>query len=159
MVASVANPAWEKQAINKAIRVVRSNPKMVRSVCKKSARTFDTLPSRTPCLCRLMHDVSGNKVDVEGHVAFIPIHITYPNGTIARPNDPLPLPGKRVGLWSRLGCIPMGGSFSAQAADLHSLWGVYKVQHKFRALAELQILDERFLYWKDDLGMVALCQF
>ena len=35
-------------------------------------------------------------MDVEGHVAFIPIHVAYPDGTVARPNDPLPLPGKRV---------------------------------------------------------------
>ena len=27
------------------------------------------------------------------------------------------------GLWRREGCIPMGGSFSAEAADLNSLWG------------------------------------
>ena len=96
MVAPVPHPTWEKQAINKAIRVVHSNLKMVHSVCEKSARTFDTLPSRPPCLCHLMHDVPGNKVDVEGHVAFIPIHMTYPDGTVARPNDSLPLPGKRV---------------------------------------------------------------
>ena len=32
-------------------------------------------------------------------------------------------------LWFRQGCIPMGGSFSAQAADLHSLWSVYKSRH------------------------------
>ena len=45
--------------------------------------------------------------------------------------------------WDR--CIPMRGSFSAQAADVHSLWGVYKGRHKFRALGELHIPDEGFL--------------
>ena len=29
-------------------------------------------------------------------------------------------------LWSRTGCIPMGGSFSAQSADLHSIWDAYQ---------------------------------
>ena len=29
-------------------------------------------------------------------------------------------------LWRPDKCIPMGGSFSAQSADLHSIWGVYK---------------------------------
>ena len=27
-------------------------------------------------------------------------------------------------LWTRISCIPMGGSISAQATELHSLWGV-----------------------------------
>ena len=27
------------------------------------------------------------------------------------------------GVWRHLGCIPMGGSFSAQFADLHCQWG------------------------------------
>ena len=62
-------------------------------------------------------------------------------------------------LWSRAGCIPMGGSFSAQAADLHSLWGVYKGRHKFRALGELRISDEGFPFWVSDHGRVGFCHF
>ena len=96
MVASVANTTWEKQAINKVVRVVRSNSKTVRSVCEKAARQFDSLSSRPPCLCHLMHDVPGHKIEIEGHLAFVPIHITYPNGTTARPNEPLPHPGNSV---------------------------------------------------------------
>ena len=49
-------------------------------------------------------------------------------------------------LWTRKGCIPMGGSFSAQATDLHSLWGVYKTRQKFRALGDLHMSDEGFAY-------------
>ena len=45
-------------------------------------------------------------------------------------------------LWNRTGYIPMGGSFSAQAADLHSLWGVSKNRHKFRALGNLVMSDK-----------------
>ena len=37
--------------------------------------------------------------------------------------------------------------FSAHAADLHSLWGVYKNRHKFRALGDLHIAKEGFAYW------------
>ena len=76
--------------------MVRSNPKIVRSVFEKAARAFGSLPSQPPCLCHTMHDVPGHKVIIEGHIALVPIHITYPDGTIARPNDPLPLPGKSV---------------------------------------------------------------
>ena len=50
------------------------------------------------------------------------------------------------GLWSRSRCILTGGYFSAQAAELHSLWSVYKGRHKFRALGELQISGEGFPY-------------
>ena len=84
------------QAINKAVKVVRSKPKTVRSVCEKAARQFDSLPSHPPCLCHLIHDVPGNRIEIEGHLALVPIHISYPNGTTARPNDPLPLPGNTV---------------------------------------------------------------
>ena len=96
MMESVANPAWQKQAISKAIRVVRSKPKTVRSVCEKLARAFDTLPSRPSPLCHLMHHVAGHKVDVKGLVASIPLDFTYPGGTVGCPSDPLALPNKCV---------------------------------------------------------------
>ena len=53
----------------------------------------------------------------------------------------------------------MGGSFSAQAADLHSLQGVYKNRQKFCALRDLHMSDEGFAYWTNDHGVVALCRF
>ena len=62
-------------------------------------------------------------------------------------------------LWTRTGCIPMGGSFSVQAANLHSLWGVYKNRQKVRALGDLQMSDEGFAYWTNEHGAVALCRF
>ena len=43
-----------------------------------------------------MHDVPGQKIEIEGHLAFVPININYPDGTSARPSDPLPLPGNSV---------------------------------------------------------------
>ena len=72
LVSSIAQTAWEKQAINKAIRVVRNNPKTVRGVCEKSARQFNTVTSQPPCTCHTMHDIPGSKVLIEGHVAFVP---------------------------------------------------------------------------------------
>ena len=50
----------------------------------------------------------------------------------------------------------MGGLFSAQAADLHSLCGVYRRRHRFRALGELH---ESFPSWVNERGLVALCRF
>ena len=40
-------------------------------------------------------------------------------------------------VWKRPGCIPMGGSFSAQSADLHCQWEVYQNRHLFRELGTL----------------------
>ena len=96
MVASVAGTAWKKEVINKAMRVVRGNPKTVRSVCEKAACAFDSLLTRPPCLCHLMHSVPGKKVLIHGHVAFVAVHITYASGATARPNDPLSLPRHRI---------------------------------------------------------------
>ena len=46
MVASVAGPSWEKQALNKAVRMVRSNPKTVHRIFETTGRQFDKLPSQ-----------------------------------------------------------------------------------------------------------------
>ena len=35
-------------------------------------------------------------------------------------------------LWQREGSIPMGGPFSAQSADLHTLWKVKRAEKKLR---------------------------
>ena len=62
-------------------------------------------------------------------------------------------------LWSRQGCIPMGGSFSVQATDLHSLWSVYTSRHLFYTLGQLSVSPEGFPCWRNPHGTVALCQF
>ena len=36
-------------------------------------------------------------------------------------------------VWRRTNCILMGGSFSAQGADLHSVWGAYENRKWFTA--------------------------
>ena len=62
-------------------------------------------------------------------------------------------------VWSRHGCIPMGGSFSAQAADLHSVWGVYTNRTLLRQLGSLKVSEGRWAYWESSAGIVSLCQF
>ena len=62
-------------------------------------------------------------------------------------------------LWSRHGCIPMGGSFSAQAADLCSLWGVYNNRHLFRRSGTLHISDSGIPFWESPYRIITLCQF
>ena len=42
----------------------------------------------------------------------------------------------------------MGGSFSAQAADLHSVWGLKRVVHHLWDLGELQIVGGGFPTWR-----------
>ena len=62
-------------------------------------------------------------------------------------------------LWCRQGCIPMGGSFSTQAADLHSLWSVYTSRRLFYTLGQLCMSPEGFPFSRNAHGIVALCQF
>ena len=63
------------------------------------------------------------------------------------------------GLWCRHGCILMGGSFSAQAADLHNLWKVYTNRQLLRRLGSLTVSEAGFPYWESPQGITALCQF
>ena len=43
--------------------------------------------------------------------------------------------------WQRTKYIPMGGSFSTHAADLHCQWRVYQNRGRFRDLGELCIIE------------------
>ena len=52
----------------------------------------------------------------------------------------------------------MGGSLSAQSADLHSVWCTYTLKHMFRTLADLHGTPEGYTYWQGCYGS-ALCQF
>ena len=62
-------------------------------------------------------------------------------------------------VWKRPGCSPMGGSFSAQSADLHCQWEVYQNRHLFRELGTLQITASGYVYWETEWGVLSLCQF
>ena len=62
-------------------------------------------------------------------------------------------------LWKREGAIPMGGPFSAQSADLHTLWKVKRAGKKLRDWGELNISDEGYIYWQRGPLWFSLCQF
>ena len=53
----------------------------------------------------------------------------------------------------------MGGSFSAQAANLQSLWGVYSNKHLFCQLGTLHISKSGFPFWETPHGIIPLCRF
>ena len=42
-------------------------------------------------------------------------------------------------VWTRTHCIPMGGSFSTQSADLHSSWALYECRRLLRSLSNLAL--------------------
>ena len=52
----------------------------------------------------------------------------------------------------------MGGWFSAQSTDLHSIWSAYTHRQLFRALGLLHLTTEGFPYWRGQFTR-ALCQF
>ena len=62
-------------------------------------------------------------------------------------------------LWQRLDSIPMGGPFSAQSADLHTLWGVKTKSKKMRDLGALTTSDEGFPVWVRGQDWFSLAQF
>ena len=53
----------------------------------------------------------------------------------------------------------MGGSYSAQSADLHSLWSLYTHRYLFRQPGTLKIAEQGFIYWENARGKVSLQQF
>ena len=62
--------------------------------------------------------------------------------------------------WSRSFALPMGGPFSAQAADLHSLWGFHVHKQRFYALGKLRTTDSGYPIWVNNRGrIIALAQF
>ena len=59
-------------------------------------------------------------------------------------------------MWVRVGCIPTGGPFSSQSADLHSVWCAYKNRGKFRDLGQLIVSESGYPYWIGE-WTIALC--
>uniref|UniRef100_A0A7S4CXX8 Uncharacterized protein n=1 Tax=Eutreptiella gymnastica TaxID=73025 RepID=A0A7S4CXX8_9EUGL len=62
-------------------------------------------------------------------------------------------------VWVRTNCIPMGGPFSAQGADIHSLWQAYQHRGHFRQIGTLTVSHEGFPMWEGRWGREAMCQF
>ena len=62
--------------------------------------------------------------------------------------------------WSRSFALPMGGPFSAQAADLHSLWSFHLYKQRFHGVGKLHFIDAGYPIYKNSAGRVlALAQF
>ena len=96
MVKSGDIPAWEKQALHRAVRIVRSNPVTVKRAFETASRKFDQLQSQPPCKCSQVSLNDGTIMEIEGHKALIPISVTDTTGNPLRPNDSLPLKGPKV---------------------------------------------------------------
>ena len=62
--------------------------------------------------------------------------------------------------WQRLFAIPMGGSFSAQSADLYCIWAFHLLKARSRQWGELTTSASGFPIWKSPTGRtMALAQF
>ena len=63
-------------------------------------------------------------------------------------------------LWSRIGAIPMGGLFSAQSADIRSIWGAKQRTDLMRRLGNLSFSPRGHPLWTTPRGNVlSLAQF
>ena len=62
-------------------------------------------------------------------------------------------------LWRRETSIPMGGPFSAQCADPHTLWQVKKNGKRLRDWGDMAISDTGHVYWCRGPTWFSLCQF
>ena len=62
-------------------------------------------------------------------------------------------------VWVPPNCIPMGGPFSAQGADIQFLWQVYQHRGQFRPLGAPTVSPEGFPMWEGRWGRVTMCQF
>ena len=96
IVKSTDTKAWEKQALMKLVRVVRSSPNNREKTFAKLARARDNENSRGCCTCHQVctPPVHGTLRMVEGHVALMPVNIQDTEGRVLWPRDPLPVPGK-----------------------------------------------------------------
>ena len=54
--------------------------------------------------------------------------------------------------WSRDFALPMGGPFSAQAANLHSIWRFHLHKQRFHVLGELSFTARGFPIWTNANG-------
>ena len=62
--------------------------------------------------------------------------------------------------WQRLFAIPMGGSFSAQAADLYCIWAFHLLKARSRQWGKLSTSPEGYPVWTSSTGRImALAQF
>ena len=88
--------AYERQALRHTVRMVRSNPHTVRSVFQSKAMAQSRLMKKPPCRCAEFRKHAaqyGDVIDVDGHVALVPVALNVGGHGGLRPNDPVPVPG------------------------------------------------------------------
>ena len=127
MVQSCKIPAWEKQALLKAVRVVLSNPQTVKRTFDKCNRSFDLSPAQPPCTCSSVGGQDGTKLGVDGLLVLVRVKFPLSDRSLARPNDPLPLPGGKVRSQLIKDLVAVAEQISAELPDVHrmlphSLW-------------------------------------
>ena len=59
--------------------------------------------------------------------------------------------------WSRTGCIPMGGCFSTQVADLYSIWRLKKLVQVMCALDDVSTSDAGTPVWTTQIHETSVC--
>ena len=91
--------AYERQALRHTVRIVRSNPHTVRSVFQSKAMAQSRMMTKPPCRCAEFASQAkqyGDVIDVDGHVALIPVALNVGGHGGLRPNDPVPIPGSEA---------------------------------------------------------------
>ena len=121
MVKSCNIAAWEKQALHKAVRVVRSNPVTVRSLFEKQSRKGDREAQKPQCTCASITSDHGHVIEIEGHKALIPVHVESLDATTLRPNDPLPLKGTKVRARLFKDITKIAGQIGAEVPNLEHM--------------------------------------
>ena len=62
-------------------------------------------------------------------------------------------------LWSRKIGLPMGGPFSAQSADLHTLWVVKKNGKRMKDWGNMSLSEDGLVFWTRGARWLSLAQF
>ena len=91
--------AYERQALKHSVKIVRSNPHTVKSLFQTHAMRQTRQMERPPCRC---HEFSarapefGKVLHIDGHAALLPAIFAVGGHENLRPNDPVPVPGRRA---------------------------------------------------------------
>ena len=91
--------AYERQALRHTVRIVRSNPHTVRSVFQSKAMAQSRMMKKPPCRCAEFASQAeqyGVVLDVDGHVALVPVAMNVGGHGGLRPNDPIPIAGSEA---------------------------------------------------------------
>ena len=94
MISKSPMTAWEKQALQKAVCVVRSNPHTVQGLLIRSATRFDNALALPPCTCHRLQHLATHRPD--GHVAVVPVTLYFSDGAVTRPKGTLPIVGHKA---------------------------------------------------------------